>query len=128
MFVSFQIPDISLMSTRRPETAMRLFDDAGLPWWLQGQIVLLSGPDASPPDIDDETLLTLFGEEWTSHAASLAPIGIKGIVRPGVDGDVAGLLTFTGASEQAVLAALEGETRRAEFDWALLTEKAFTAR
>jgi len=49
-------------------------------------------------------------------------------VRPGVDGDVAGLLSLTEASEQVTLAALERETRRAEFDWALVTEEAFEGR
>jgi hypothetical protein len=120
--------DIPLMSTRRPETAMRLFDDVRFPWWLQGQVVLLSEPDARPPEIDEESLLALFGEEWMKHAASLAPVGIEGILRPGVDGDVAGLLTLTDAFDQVVLAALERETRRAELDWALLPEKAFALR
>jgi hypothetical protein len=120
--------DMVLMSTRRPETARRLFEDAGFPWWLQGQVVLLSRPDAPPPDVDDEAPLALFEEDWTGHAASLAPVGIEGIVRPGVDGDVAGLLTFTDAFDRIALGALETETRRAEFDWALLTEKAFTGR
>jgi hypothetical protein len=46
-------------------------------------------------------------------------------LRPGVDGDVAGLLSLTDAIEQAVLAALESETRHAGFDWELLPEDAF---
>ena len=115
------------MSTRRPDTAVRLFDDAGFPWWLQGQVVLLSGPDAPPPDIDEEMLLALFGEDWTNHAASLAP-GIEGVLRPGVDGDVAGLLSLTDAFEQVLLATLERDTRNAGFDWALLSEEAFALR
>jgi hypothetical protein len=81
---------LGLMSTRRPETAMRLFDDAAFPWWMQGQGVLLSVPDAPPPAIEEALLLALFGEQWTRHAASLLPLGIEGVVRPGVDGDVAG--------------------------------------
>jgi hypothetical protein len=121
-------PEIALMSTRRPETAMRLFDDAGFPWWMQGQVVLLSEPEAPPPDIDEDTLLALFGDEWTKRAAALSPLGIKGILRPGVDGDVAGLLSVTDAFEQVVLAALESESQRAEIDWALLPESAFTLR
>jgi hypothetical protein len=120
--------DITLMSTRRPETAGRLFDDAGFPWWMQGQVVVLSKPEAPPPDIDEDTLLALFGDDWSTHASSLGPVGIEGIVRPGVDGDVAGLLSLTGAFEEAVLGALESETRRAGFDWAVLTEDAFARR
>ncbi len=121
-------PDITVMSTRRPETAMRLFDDPSFPWWQQGQVVLLSDPDAPPRDIDEETLLALFGENWTQHAASLAPIGIAGILRPGVDGDVAGLLSLTDAFDQAVLAALVSETQGAGFKWALMPEEAFALR
>jgi hypothetical protein len=121
-------PNTALMSTRRAESAMRLFDDAGFPWWMQGQVVLLSGLEGAPPDIDERSLFALFGEEWTKHAASVAPLGIKGIMRPGVDGDVAGLLALTDTFEQDVLAALVRETRRAEFDWALLPEQDFASR
>jgi hypothetical protein len=121
-------PQIPLMSTRRAETASRLFDDAGFPWWLQGQVALLSPPDVLPPEIDEKSLLALFGDEWTGDAASLAPAGVEGIVRPGVDGDVAGLLSLTGGFEEAALGALETETRRAGFEWALLTEQAFMLR
>jgi hypothetical protein len=119
---------ITLMSTRRAETAMRLFDDAGFPWWMQGQVVVLSKPDAPPPNIDEDTLLALFGDDWATHAPSLGPFGIEGIVRPGVDGDVAGLLSLNGAFDDAVLGALESETRRAGVDWAVLTEDAFARR
>ena len=120
--------DITLTSTRRPETAMRLFDDAGFPWWLQGQVVLLSESDAPPPDIDEEVLLALSEEDWTKHAASLAPVGIEGVARPGVDGDVVGLLSLTDAFEQVVLAGLASETRIAGFEWAVLPEEAFALR
>jgi hypothetical protein len=116
---------ITLMSTRRPETALRLFDDAGFPWWMQGQVVVLSTTDAPPPNIDEDTLLALFGDDWANHAPSLGPLGIEGIVRPGVDGDVAGLLSLTDAFDDAVIDALESETRRAGFDWGVLTEDAF---
>jgi hypothetical protein len=121
-------PHIALMSTRRPETASRLFDDGAFPWWLQGQVVLLSEPDAPPPDIDEESLLALFGEEWTGRAASLAPAGVQGVVRPGVDGDVAGLVSLNDVFQEAVLTALETETRLAGFEWALLMEEAFALR
>src|SRR5262249_39298672 len=96
-------PEIALVSTRHPGTAMRLFDDAGFPWWQQGQIVLLVGADQSQRDaereeletFDKEALLGLFDDEWTTRAASLAATGVKGVLRPGVDGDVAGLLSLT---------------------------------
>jgi hypothetical protein len=121
-------PNVALMSTRRPETAMRLFDDASFPWWMQGQVVLLSGLDASPPEIDEEALLALFDQDWTKRAAPLAAAGIQGIMRPGVDGDVAGLLSLRDEFEQVVLDTLERETRLAGFDFLLLPEEAFALR
>jgi hypothetical protein len=117
---------LALMSTRRADTAKRLFDDAGFPWWLQGQIAMLSETDAPPPQIDEESLLALFEEEWTTHAASLIAAGIRGVIKPGVDGDVAGLLSLTDAFEQAVITALDHETRRAGFEWELVSEEALT--
>jgi hypothetical protein len=118
-------PNITLTSTRSAETAMRLFDDAGFPWWMQGQVVLLSEPEAAPPDVDVAALLALFEDDWTKQAAALRPVGVKGAMRPGVDGDVAGVLSLTDAFDQAVLAALERETRLAGFDWAVVPESAF---
>lgn len=64
-----------LVSTWRPETALRLFDDPAYPWWLQGQAVLLSERNAMPPDIDDQHLPVLFGEDWLKQASSLAAAG-----------------------------------------------------
>ena len=117
--------DITLISTRQPETAIRLFDDAAFPWWLQGQVVLLSAADAPPPDVGAETLVALFDVEWTMHAAPLARVGVEAIVRPGVDGDVAGLLALSDALERELLVALEREARREAIDWAVLPEEAF---
>ena len=114
---------VMLISTRQPASAMRLFDDPGFPWSLQGQLALLSRPDAPPPPIDERTLLALFGDDRASHTA-----GLEGILRPGVDGDVAGLWSLAESFEQTTLAALERETRAAGFDWAMVTEDVFAGR
>ncbi|MDZ7622048.1 MAG: hypothetical protein U5O69_06575 [Candidatus Competibacteraceae bacterium] len=117
---------ILLLSTRRPETVVRLFDDARYPWWLQGQVGLLSAPEAAPPDCDRLALLALLGDSWAARVASLSRSGVLGILRPGVDGDLAGLLSFSHAFEESVLIALEREVRRSGDAWAVLTEDAFS--
>jgi hypothetical protein len=53
---------------------------------------------------------------------------VIGVVRPGVDGDLAGLLTLTAEAREASLAALEREARRESFDWSVLREEVFAAR
>src|SRR5262249_10781763 len=94
--------EMAPVPTRHPETAVRLFDDAAVPGWKQGQIILLAGEETSQRDggredlaLDKETVLDLFDDDWTTRAAPLASKGVTGLVRPGVDGDVAGLLSLT---------------------------------
>jgi hypothetical protein len=118
---------MALGSTRRPERATGLFDDGAFPWWLQGQVVLLSEPDAAPPDIDEAGLLGLIGDDWTKQGGLLSRAGVRGILRPGVDGDVAGLLSLTGAFERSALGALEREASNCRLAWALLSEASFTS-
>jgi hypothetical protein len=128
--------DIALVSTRHPETAMRLFDDAGFPWWQQGQIVLLVGEDAPHRDSEradlgawnKDTVLDLFDDDWTTRAAPLASNGVAAVVRPGVDGDVAGLLALTEGFLHPALEAIARQARLAGFDWEMVPEKALTLR
>jgi hypothetical protein len=108
---------------------MQAFDDAAHPWSMQGQVLLISAPaDAPPPEIDRKQLRALLENEWGDAADALSAPGVIGVVRPGVDGDLAGLLTLTADAERMSLAALEGETHRASFDWGVLTEDAFAER
>ena len=120
--------EIVLLSTRKPETATLLFDDAPFVWSMQGQIVLLSDPEQPLPEISEQDFSSLFEDDWAQNASSLQNIEIKGILRPGVDGDVAGFLSFTDTFENNILTAIENESYSAGFDWALLSESDFAQR
>lgn len=117
-----------LVSTRCPKTALRLFDDCSFPWWLQGQVAILSRPEAAPPNLDRAMLVSLLGDEWTRWAAEYSGEEIFGVLRPGVDGDVIGLLSLTSSFETAILRVLENESMQMNFEWALLSEDAFRNR
>jgi hypothetical protein len=116
---------IVLISTRQPPTAIRLFDDSAYPWWLQGQVVMLSQPDVAPPDITLEALLGLVSDKWLESGDGITDSGVQAIVRPGVDGDVAGLLSLDTEFEKLILAKLEGQTRRFGLAFAIVPENAF---
>jgi hypothetical protein len=118
----------TLLSTRRKETAIRLFDDVGYPWTLQGQIALLSKPDIEPPCIDRHTLLSITGNNWVQHANRLRSIGVFGVLRPGIDGDIACVLSLTDEFKRAFLDALTHAAELAKFDWRLVSEKEFIDR
>lgn len=95
---------ITTVSTRRPEIAVSLFDDAGFPWWLGAQTALLFDPDTLPPTLDFDTWLTLLSDQWAVTASSVMSSGLLGAIRAGVDGDVLG---FAGATTEAVKAFSE---------------------
>jgi hypothetical protein len=86
--------DLVLLSTVSEQAARQLFDDAGYPWWGQGQFALMSSDAASPPDFAKVAFdpATLLEGEWPEDFEELQPLGVQAMLRPGVDGDVAGLL------------------------------------
>jgi hypothetical protein len=101
-----------LLSTREPETVLQLFDDPVYPWWLQGQVALLSAPAHALPPPDRISLTALLSDDWAGQAAAL---GVEGAVRPGVDGDVAGIWSRDALFADRILAILATETRAAGF-------------
>jgi hypothetical protein len=86
--------DLVLLSTTREHAVRRLFDDAGYPWWNQAQFALISSAGEPSPDFDKIAFdpAALFEREWSDGFGSLRRLGVQAILRPGVDGDVAGLL------------------------------------
>ncbi|MDR1008574.1 MAG: hypothetical protein LBL65_08480 [Campylobacteraceae bacterium] len=114
---------ISLLSTYCPKTVLKSFDDPFYSWGSQGQVILLSKPDAPP--LERKTLLSLIGDNWLKQASNLDKIGVEGILRPGVDGDVIGILFLSDNLKRILLEALEYQAGLAEFDWLLLDERDF---
>lgn len=119
---------VVLVSTRQPSTTITAFDDAEYPWWLQGQGLMLSAVDAAPPDVDLETLFSFLDDGWTRLTATMSARGLVGMMRPGVDGDVAGLLSLTNTLPQAFLDELETQARLAGMKWETVDERTFAER
>ena len=107
----------AVLSTRRAETIVGAFTDSRFPWWLQSQVLLLSEPDAEPPEIDTKTLLALIKTTWTLHADSVKPLGVSAILRPGVDGDFMALLSLTGDLGERFADALKAQALSGGLGW-----------
>jgi hypothetical protein len=116
---------VELVSTRDPGVAACLFDDPGYPWWLQGQVALLSDPDSEPQLVERKVLLSALTGEWEKHAGHLRAAGIWGLLRPGVDGDVAAVFALAGDAGQALVDGLREKATAAGFDCLLLSESEF---
>jgi len=74
-----------------PSQAQALFHDSGCPWALQGQALLLSEIQSPMPRLGAVPLDVLLSDDWCQLAPPLRAAGVEAVVRPGVDGAVAGL-------------------------------------
>lgn len=120
--------EIVLLSTQSPDTVVGLFEDPAYPWWLQGQWALLSKLDSPLPDIDRETAVSLFDDEWAERLPLQRVPGLLAVVRPGVDGDVVGVWALHESFGRELLESLKLEAQRAGLDSAVVTEHEMAAR
>ena len=82
---------IPLLSTRREDAALDLFEDPYFQWWNASQFALVSRPPEVPPPLVSPLPFELFEENWPNAIALLQAAGVEIIMRSGVDGDVCGL-------------------------------------
>ena len=102
---------IPLLSTRRVDAALDLFEDPFYQWWNASQFALVSRPPEVPPPLVSPLPSALFEENWPNAIALLQAAGVEIIMRSGVDGDVCGL-------------AFRSSSARSEFEGLLHTAAA----
>ena len=110
-----------LVTVTSPSEACQLFDDPGFPWWMQGQIGLLSARD-SAVDLDRATLLKLMDPMRPVRRAELLDLSLKAVVLPGVDGDVAAIVSIDAKTDAAIVAAIEASARESGYQWSIAPE------
>ncbi len=113
-----------LVTTREPLAVRHLLDDGGFPWWLQGQSVLLSlaNSEVAP---ERARLLKLMDPQRALRREDLTALSLLAVVQPGVDGDVAAVVSLSVDVEGEILAAIEREARECGFKWLLVSESDF---
>lgn len=124
--VSFLGPKSAWMTTTEADAALQLFEAPAQPWALQAQVVLFSDRTAPAPVVNAAEMTRLLSDNWKQQARSAAARGVMAVLRPGVDGDVVGLLSLDAAFERSLLGALEQQAKRAGFEWQELPEAAFS--
>jgi hypothetical protein len=97
--------NFSLVTTERPAIVAEAFVDAGFPWWMQSQFIVMSPIDAPEPQMSSDEALGLLGAPETAeqllHARKL-----NAHLSPCVDGDAAALITLNELDESVILTAL----------------------
>ncbi len=119
----------ALCLTRDVALAATLFDDGAFPWGLQGQFGLLCAEHVLV-----ETLATLgialdslIEPGWGAALPGMNAVGVNAVLRPGVDGDLAGLLAADAAGRENFIEALAYAARQSSVPFNMLDEGAFSA-
>lgn len=120
-----QPADVALVSSSDPGVVRRLFEDEYLAWVLQGQYVFLSAASDLAPELGD-----VLSKAWRRRCEEAAmrlieDHSLTGILRPGVDGDVAGILFRSDAHRESFLAALREEAEKDGMPLAICGEAEF---
>ncbi len=100
--------DLVLLSTTEASTVRHLFDDGSYPRHAQAQVVLLSPADAPPPVYEAIASHPAALFSWLGGAEGLSRAGVQAMLRPGVDGDVAGLFCASREVREIFEMALSG--------------------
>lgn len=107
----------TLLSTRSADLARRMFQVTGFDWSEQGQIALLSDAEAPPPELDRQAVVELTSDAWATRCLALSSASVFGALRPGVDGDVAGLFCATEEFHRIAIEALKSSSVAAGAEW-----------
>jgi hypothetical protein len=117
---------IHLVSTAEPDVACRLFYAGGFSWQMQSQVALFLPLGAPAPQLDRKGLRLLIASESGDTHLRLGLHDALGLIRPGVDGAVAGIWSFNRTFGLALLAKLESVAFQMGFEFRLVSETTFT--
>lgn len=113
------------VSTRDPATAEGAFDASLFSWPMLGQVLLLSALERSPRTLSWAEMWSLTKRAAVIAAGDLAALDIEAAIFPGVDGDVAAIVSSSGDVEAKILADVRSESEAAGFSWCVLSEDEF---
>ena len=116
---------LPLICTSDPEVARTLFDAEGFSWELLSQVAVLTLGQLVPARLDFSRWKALIERSGRDLERSLTEAGVTAILTPGVDGDVAELITLPPLSYEDVEARLDEECARAGVTFRVVPESSF---
>jgi hypothetical protein len=110
---------ISFVHASHAGDMQQAFDAEYFIWSQRGQVIFLSPAQAPPPTLSEKHFhLATNGDSLHK----LADTGVTGVVLPGVDGDVAGIYTFTSQLLKELLTGLRAACDRIGAQFQEVTE------
>ncbi|MCU0647459.1 MAG: hypothetical protein MUF00_05660 [Gemmatimonadaceae bacterium] len=104
---------LSVRSAQRADGVQPCFSQLEYPWEQQGQVVLLSELHGDLPRVTRDAVLALFEDGWVTALDRLGPAGVTGVMRPGVDGDVAVIACSSARQREELIRAMQDAARQA---------------
>lgn len=99
-------PDACWRRERLAQAAESLFDHPVFAWTLRAQLACVCAADVALPAPSQSFVDAMLDEDWTDQLPGLFRHGVQAVLRPGVDGDVALLVSATTAVEARIRDAL----------------------
>lgn len=118
-------PNLVIVSSSDPHVVFHLFDDGYFSWVMQGQNVFLSGLSDPLPDLRNVLSKTWQNKYEDAPAHALNDYALTGIMRPGVDGDVAGILFRSATHKESFLGVLREEAESNGMQFKICNEAEF---
>lgn len=115
-----------IVSSNEPKVVFHLFfDDGYFSWVLQGQTVFLSSLSEPAPDLRDVLSKAWQKKYEEAPLRAVNDYALTGVMRPGVDGDVAGFLFNSVAHKECFLGALREEAESSGMQFKVRNETEF---
>lgn len=118
-------PHLVIVSSSEPKVVFQLFDDGYFSWVLQGQTVFLSSLLDLIPDFRAVPTKAWQMKYQDIPLDVINDYSLMGIVRPGVDGDVAGILFRSIQDRGYFLTALQEEAESSSMKFKRCDESEF---
>lgn len=114
-----------VVTSNDPKVVNSLFDASYFNWSLQGQIVFLSSLSEPVPDLKDVLSCASQKKYEDVPLKAIDEFSLSGIMRPGVDGDVAGFLFRTVSDKESFLRVLREEAESNGMQFKICNEAEF---
>ncbi len=120
------IPKYSfILSSSKPEVIEKTFNAAYFSWEMQSTVATLSDSKKPVPTIDIKTLKNLVdNKSWIATSKAIQS-DIIGILKPGTDGSVAGLLFFSNETKAAFVRVIRSTASKYGIEVMLVEEEDF---
>lgn len=116
-----------LVTTRNPPLVQALISDGDFSWALKAQRLFLSAPNVLPVLSYEQVDIAFERPESLNCDDMVRNARVLGLILPAVDGDFAGIISFSETFWDSLISEFEAECRANQLTWSVVDEATFAA-